>query len=129
MSDNYRQVDFTCCRTGQMGGGRLVGAEKSSQCEVAHTGTALATGSFTQWQGHPAVLSREATMFDNIVAKWSEISGTAPRHITVVIPLDRPDLMADAGFDGLRYQGSGSRVRVHREWLAASWMPFHAAAG
>jgi hypothetical protein len=64
-------------------------------------------------------------MFDTIVAKWSEISGTAP----VVIPLDRPDLMADAGYEGLRYLGSVSRGRVRGHWLAASWMPFHAAAG
>jgi hypothetical protein len=62
-------------------------------------------------------------MFDTIVAKWNKISGTAP----VVIPLDRPDLMADAGYEGLRYLGPVGRVRGH--WLAASWMPFHAAAG
>jgi hypothetical protein len=68
-------------------------------------------------------------MFDTIVAKWSEISGTAPRHMAVVIPLDRPDLMADAGYEGLRYQGPVSRGRVRGDWLAASWMPFHAAAG
>ena len=64
-------------------------------------------------------------MFDTIVAKWNEISGTAP----VVIPLDRPDLMADAGYEGLRYLGPVSRARVRGSWLAASWMPFHAAAG
>jgi hypothetical protein len=64
-------------------------------------------------------------MLDTIVAKWSEISRTAP----VVIPLDRPDLMADAGYEGLRYQGPLPRVRARGDWLAASWMPFHAAAG
>jgi hypothetical protein len=68
-------------------------------------------------------------MFDMIVAKWSEISGTAPRRMSVVIPVDRPDLMADAGYDGLRYQGQVPRARVRRDWLAASWMPFHTAAG
>ena len=64
-------------------------------------------------------------MFDTIVAKWSEISGTAP----VVIPLDRPDLMADAGYEGLRYQGPVARGRNGEGWLAAYWMPFHAVAG
>jgi hypothetical protein len=72
-----------------------------------------------------AILSGEAAMFDTIVAKWSGISRTAP----VVIPLDRPDLMADAGYEGLRYQGPGPRGRVRDHWLAASWMPFHVAAG
>jgi hypothetical protein len=64
-------------------------------------------------------------MFDTIVAKWNEISGTA----AVVIPLDRPDLMADAGYEGLRYLGPALRGRARGHWLAASWMPFHAAAG
>lgn len=63
-------------------------------------------------------------MLDTIVAKWCQVSG-----MTVVIPYDRPDLMADAGFEGLRYQGPVSRSRVERDWAAASWMPFHTAAG
>jgi hypothetical protein len=66
-------------------------------------------------------------MFDAIVAKWNEICRTAARPVAVVIPLDRPDLMADAGFDGLRYRGAGARVRVRRDWLTASWVPFQAA--
>lgn len=65
-------------------------------------------------------------MFDTIVAKWSKLSRTT---ITVVIPLDRPDLMADAGYDGLRYRGPVAQRLANREWLAARWMPFHAAAG
>jgi hypothetical protein len=69
-------------------------------------------------------------MFDSIVAKWTGFSQMTPRH-WVAIPLDRPDLMADAGYDGLRYVGSGSRgdsgAGGNRE--AAWWMPFHAAAG
>jgi hypothetical protein len=67
-------------------------------------------------------------MFDTIVAKWNDISGTVPRPIAVVIPLDRPDLMADAGYEGLRYRGPVSPGRVGGNWLAASWLPFHAAA-
>jgi hypothetical protein len=65
-------------------------------------------------------------MFDTIVAMWSEFSGTS---LTVVIPLDRPDLMADAGYEGLRYQGPDSREPVSRGWQAASSMPFRAASG
>jgi hypothetical protein len=68
-------------------------------------------------------------MFDAIVAKLNQFNWAAMRHTAVVIPLDRPDLMADAGYDGLRYQGAGSHGRVREDWLAASWMPFHAAAG
>ena len=67
-------------------------------------------------------------MFDTIVTKWSEFSGAAPRHIAVVIPLDRPDLMADAGFEGLHYQGPVSRGRVRWDRLTTSWTPSHTAA-
>jgi hypothetical protein len=66
-------------------------------------------------------------MFDAIVTKLGEICGTGPRAMAVVIPLDRPDLMADAGFDGLRYRGVASHGRVRHDWLAASSMPFQAA--
>ena len=114
MSDNSGQVDFAL--TGEPDQANL------SECEVVHTWTPEAAVTSADDGGIP---SREARMFDTIAAKWSEIGRTSP----VVIPLDRPDLMADAGYDGLRYQGSGSHARVRRDWLAAAWMPFHAAAG
>ena len=68
-------------------------------------------------------------MFDAVIAKFAELNWAASRHTPVVIPLDRPDLMADAGYEGLRYQGPVARGRNGEGWLAAYWMPFHAVAG
>jgi hypothetical protein len=68
-------------------------------------------------------------MFDAIIAKCTASNWAAPLHTTVIIPLDRPDLMADAGYEGLRYQGPAARRRDGKAWLAAYWMPFHAVAG
>ena len=68
-------------------------------------------------------------MFDAIVAKWAELNWAASRHTAVVIPFDRPDLLADAGYEGMRYQGLVAPGRDGEDWLAAYWMPFHAAAG
>jgi hypothetical protein len=75
-------------------------------------------------------------MFGAINAKWTGFGQVAPRSLAVVIPLDRPDLMADAGYEGLRYRGPASRAdtrpsdgRDPGRWRAAWWMPFHAAAG
>ncbi len=65
-------------------------------------------------------------MLDAIVTRWTNLNRGAPRPIAVVIPSDRPDLLADAGYEGLRYRGP---VAHGRHWQAASWMPFHAAAG
>jgi hypothetical protein len=68
-------------------------------------------------------------MFDAIIAKCAGFNWAASQRTAVVIPLDRPDLMADAGYEGLRYQGPVARVRDGKDWLAANWMPFHAVAG
>jgi hypothetical protein len=72
--------------------------------------------------------SQEAAMFDSIVAKCTGFGPTAQKKMAVVIPLDRPDLMADAGYEGLKYSGSGARAGSGG-CQAAWWMPFHAAAG
>jgi hypothetical protein len=66
-------------------------------------------------------------MFGSGAVKW-----TGFRHTAVVIPLDRPDLMADAGYDGLNYRDPVVRVGTSRDrgvWWATWWMPFHAASG
>lgn len=65
-------------------------------------------------------------MFDSVVAKWTGYNLMAPRG--VAIPLDRPDLMADAGYDGLRYVGDTASAAGQRRG-AAWWMPFLATAG
>ncbi|HEX3996429.1 MAG TPA: hypothetical protein VHX39_35100 [Acetobacteraceae bacterium] len=68
-------------------------------------------------------------MFDAIIAKCAASYSAASQSTSVVIPVDRPDLMADAGYEGLRYQGPAARRRDGKDWLAAYWMPFHAVAG
>jgi hypothetical protein len=67
-------------------------------------------------------------MFESINAKWTGFGLVAPRSLA--------DLMADAGYEGLRYRGSASRADTRTSggrdpgpWRAAWWMPFHAAAG
>jgi len=75
-------------------------------------------------------------MFDSVGAKWIGSGQADRRQLAILITLDRPDLMADAGYDGLMYHGSGSRSDTrngngrHAGDRWAMWrMPFHAAAG
>jgi hypothetical protein len=66
-------------------------------------------------------------MFGSIAVKWTDF-----RHSPVVIPLDRPDLMADAGYEGFNYRGPAARAGTNPDrgfWQAMLWLPFHAAAG
>jgi len=71
-------------------------------------------------------------MFGTVTAVLTGYRPMARRNAAVVIPFDRPDLMADAGYDGMTYKGGGSRIESRRDrrgWCAISWMPFLATAG
>lgn len=75
-------------------------------------------------------------MFQHIRAKWIGSRQPGRRNVAVLIASDRPDLMADAGFDSPMHMDRGTRAnpsngegRDPTRCRATWWMPFHATAG
>jgi hypothetical protein len=75
-------------------------------------------------------------MFQQISAKWIGSRQMGRRKLKVLIASDRPDLMADAGFDspmhkdrGMKANSGNGEGRDPARYRATWWMPFHATAG